>query len=71
MLNIWRNPSQLSKPSLSIGGTPLFWEGNTSIATATHKNLDKTLGELLKSGDELSVTDPALPMQLGIRLILD
>ncbi|KAK9900867.1 hypothetical protein P389DRAFT_157380 [Cystobasidium minutum MCA 4210] len=62
---------QLSKPSLSIGGTPLFWEGNTSIATATHKNLDKTLGELLKSGDELSVTDPALPMQLGIRLILD
>lgn len=61
---------QLKKPSLSIGAEPLYWEGSTSFAKATHANLDKTLGELIKPDDEINVTDPALPIQLTIQLNL-
>lgn len=62
--------SQLNKPSLNLDGKPLFWQGNTSMAKATHPNLEKTLGELLKSGDQLTVTDSNLPVQLVIHLTL-
>lgn len=61
---------QLKKPSLSIGAEPLYWEGSTSFAKATHANLEKQLCDLIKPDDEINITDPALPIQMTVHLKL-
>jgi len=62
------NPKfQLRKPSLRSKGKNLYIQG--ILEQTTRPNLDKTLAELgIETGDEIAVTDPALPGDLSLRL---
>jgi ubiquitin-activating enzyme E1 C len=58
---------QLKKPSLNGPNGPLFYQAPASLRQSTLGNLEKTLKQLsLSNGDEISVTDSALPFQLSL-----
>lgn len=61
---------QLKRPSFSLGGAPLYWAAPKQIEESTRPNLSKTLAELLKGGEDISVTDAALPIELNLRVTL-
>jgi len=55
-----RNPDvQLKKPSIRCEGKSLYMQG--ILSEQTKHNLPKTMGELIKDGDQIEVTDPNLP----------
>lgn len=59
--------SQLKKPSLSKGSTPLYWQSPPQLEESTRPNLSKTLGELLADGEtDILLTDANLPFQLNL-----
>lgn len=61
--------SQIKKPSISfVSGSPLFWQAPPQFYEQTKHNLEKALDELIASGDEISVTDKALPFSLDLRI---
>lgn len=52
---------RLKSPSLiSASGTTLYMAKPPALEKATRPNLDKPLSALIKSGEELTVTDPVL-----------
>ncbi|PWN52476.1 hypothetical protein IE53DRAFT_367179 [Violaceomyces palustris] len=57
---------QISRPSLSLSGKPLYYQAPPQIEESTRPNLEKELGQLLEEGDEITVTDAKLPFTLGI-----
>jgi len=58
---------QMRRPSLRSGGRNLYMQG--LLEATTRPNLDKTLAELgIVDGDEIGVTDPALPGNLYVKL---
>ncbi|SJX66402.1 related to ubiquitin-activating enzyme [Sporisorium reilianum f. sp. reilianum] len=57
---------QIKKPSLSLGGKPLYFQAPPQLQEATRPNLHKKLAEVCKEGDEITVTDARLPFTLGI-----
>ncbi|KAG7549045.1 hypothetical protein FFLO_03081 [Filobasidium floriforme] len=60
---------QIKKPSISFGsGQPLFWQAPPQFYEQTKHNLEKDLDELIASGDEITVTDKALPFSLDLRI---
>lgn len=63
--------SQLKRPSLSGPNGPLFFQAPASLRASTEANLTKTLSQLsLADGDEITVTDAALPFQLSLLIRL-
>lgn len=64
--------SQIKKPSISLAsGQPLFWQAPLQLYEQTKGNLEKTLGELLEDGDEVTVTDKALPFKLELKIMFE
>eukprot|EP01111_Echinosteliopsis_oligospora_P015096 TRINITY_DN5854_c0_g1_i1.p1 TRINITY_DN5854_c0_g1~~TRINITY_DN5854_c0_g1_i1.p1 ORF type:complete len:446 (+),score=108.89 TRINITY_DN5854_c0_g1_i1:60-1397(+) len=58
---------QLKRPSLRCNGRNLYMQG--MLEANTRPNLDKTLVDLnINDGDEITVTDPALPGSLYLTL---
>ncbi|GAA6000392.1 hypothetical protein JCM10207_007993 [Rhodosporidiobolus poonsookiae] len=57
---------QIRRPSLSLAGKNLYLQAPPQLEAATRPNLQKTLGELLSSGDVVSVTDAGLPFSLDL-----
>ena len=53
--------------SLAKGVEPV----DTELEEATRPNLDKTCGEVLQEGDEVTVTDAGLPFQLTLLIKLE
>ena len=51
---------QLKKPSIVGETTTLYMQSPPSLEAATRKNLELSLGELITSGEVLTVTDPML-----------
>ena len=62
--------SQLRRPSLSLGNTPLYWAAPPQLEETTRPNLVKKLGDLLTDADDITVTDSALPITLSLRVTL-
>lgn len=59
--------SQIKKPSISYAsGQPLFYQAPPQLYDLTKGNLDKLVVDLVKEGDEVVVTDPALPFTLNV-----
>lgn len=59
--------SQIKRPSLASSRTgPLFFQAPKQLHEATLPNLEKECGELLQEGDELTVTDVNLPLELTL-----
>lgn len=59
--------SQIKKPSLSYAsGQPLFYQAPPQLHDLTKGNLEKLLVDLVSEGDEVVVTDPALPFTLNV-----
>lgn len=57
---------QIKKPSLSIGGKPLYYQAPPQLEEATRPNLEKKIRDVCNQGDEITVTDARLPFTLGI-----
>jgi hypothetical protein len=59
--------SQIKKPSISYAsGQPLFYQAPPQLHEMTKGNLDKLVVDLVGEGDEVVVTDPALPFTLNV-----
>jgi len=59
--------SQIKKPSISYAtGQPLFYQAPPQMHELTKGNLDKLVVDLIGDGDEVVVTDPALPFTLNV-----
>ncbi len=60
---------QLRRPSLRSGGRNLYMQG--ILEATTRPNLEKTLEDLgINDNDEISVTDPVLPGDVAVRLLV-
>jgi ubiquitin-activating enzyme E1 C len=59
---------QIKKPSLSGPNGPLFFQAPKQLYEATKGNLEKEIGEVLQDGDQLNVTDRALPFTLTLKI---
>lgn len=53
-----------------IGAKQLYMQGPPQLKAATAPNLEKKLSELISSGDDVVVTDTALPFSLQLRVTL-
>jgi len=64
---------QLSKPSLTAPQKSLYMQKPESLRLKTMPNLDLQMGELIKTGDIVCITDPIYPMgkSLEIRVNLN
>ena len=49
----------------------LYLQGPPQLEESTRPNLDKSLADLLGAGDDVTVTDSALPFNLTLRISLD
>merc|ERR1712008_10120 len=52
---------RLQAPSITSSSKTLYMRKPAALEKATRGNLDKPLRELLRSGEELVVTDPVFP----------
>lgn len=59
---------QLKKPSLSTSTGPLYFASPPQLEAATSPNLAKLCTDVFAEGDEISVTDAALPFQMSLRV---
>ncbi|GAA6038951.1 hypothetical protein JCM8097_000590 [Rhodosporidiobolus ruineniae] len=59
---------QIRRPSLSLEGKSLYLQAPPQLEEATRPNLQKTLGELMQSGDVVTVTDAGLPFNLQLEV---
>lgn len=66
-----RAEAQLKKPSLSSQGKTLYMRFPLSIEQQTRPNLSKKLIELIDSGEEVGVSDPAFQISFRFRLIFE
>lgn len=62
----WPNHRQIRRPSISFGPKNLYLQAPPQLEQATRPNLEKTLQELMTSGDVLTVTDAGLPFSLNL-----
>lgn len=60
------NNRQIRRPSLRIATKSLYLQAPPQLEEATRPNLTKTLGELMTSGDVVTVTDAGLPFSLDL-----
>jgi len=58
--------SQLKRPSLTLGGRPLYMQSPPQLEEATRGNLTKKLKELFNPGDQVTVTDRGQPFALSL-----
>ncbi|EJD54350.1 hypothetical protein AURDEDRAFT_110037 [Auricularia subglabra TFB-10046 SS5] len=65
---IERQDIQVKKPSLSSGTKQIYFQAPPPLEIATRPNLEKPLSELIKDGDEVTVTAATLPFSLGLRV---
>ncbi|GAA5998336.1 NEDD8-activating protein UBA3 [Rhodotorula paludigena] len=61
-----RQELQIRRPSLRIATKSLYLQAPLQLEEATRPNLTKTLGELMTSGDVVTVTDAGLPFSLDL-----
>ncbi|KAF2096649.1 putative NEDD8 activating enzyme [Rhizodiscina lignyota] len=61
--------AQLKKPTIRTEGQSLYYQAPASLEEATRHNLSKKLSELLSSGDEVAVSDPAYTIDFRFQLI--
>ncbi|CAI5724780.1 unnamed protein product [Peronospora effusa] len=59
---------RLLKPSISSGTANLFMQGPPALRAATSNNLAKTLRELVKDGESLTITDAVFAGDLALSL---
>ncbi|KAL7422968.1 NEDD8 activating enzyme [Cryptotrichosporon argae] len=64
-----RQDLQIKRPSLAYeSGKPLFFQAPPALYDATKANLDKPVGELVRAGESIIVTDPGLPFSLTVEV---
>ncbi|KAI8817084.1 uncharacterized protein EV422DRAFT_543290 [Fimicolochytrium jonesii] len=61
-----RKDFQLKKPSLRTSTTSLYMAAPRALEQATRPNLTKQMGELVENGEEITVTDEALPISICV-----
>ncbi|TPX60095.1 hypothetical protein PhCBS80983_g01980 [Powellomyces hirtus] len=61
-----RKDIQLKKPSLRTSATSLYMQAPRALQEATRPNLSKCLSELIRDGEEVTVTDESLPISIQI-----
>ncbi|KAJ3208863.1 hypothetical protein HDU67_006508 [Dinochytrium kinnereticum] len=61
-----RREVQLKKPSLRTATTSLYMRAPRALEEATRVNLEKKVGELMSSGEVITVTDEALPISMNL-----
>jgi ubiquitin-activating enzyme E1 C len=59
-----RPDASAKRPSLSTGSAALYLQSPPQLEEQTRPNLEKPLADLVSEGDELVITDPALPFSL-------
>ncbi|KAF2270642.1 hypothetical protein CC78DRAFT_563983 [Lojkania enalia] len=64
-----RPESQLKKPAIRTEAKSLYYQFPPSLEEQTRPNLSKKLNELVESGEEVAITDPAFPLQFKYKLI--
>lgn len=62
---------QIRRPSLRLASKSLYLQAPPQLEMATRPNLEKSLGELLESGDVVTVTDSSLPFSLDLIVKLE
>lgn len=60
--------SQLKKPSLSTTKGPLYFAAPPSLESATRPNLGRFMRDVVGEGDEIEVTDQALPSPFKLKI---
>ncbi|POY72590.1 hypothetical protein BMF94_4417 [Rhodotorula taiwanensis] len=66
-----RQDLQIRRPSLRLASKSLYLQAPPQLEMATRPNLEKSLGELLESGDVVTVTDSSLPFSLDLIVKLE
>ncbi|GAA5976600.1 hypothetical protein JCM10908_005561 [Rhodotorula pacifica] len=61
-----RQDLQIRRPSLRLAAKSLYLQAPPQLELATRPNLEKSLAELLESGDVVTVTDSSLPFSLDL-----
>jgi ubiquitin-activating enzyme E1 C len=64
-----RAESQLKKPSLRTEAATLYQRFPPSLEEQTKANLPKKMEDLIKSGEEVAVTDPAFQIAFKFKLV--
>jgi ubiquitin-activating enzyme E1 C len=59
---------QLKHPSITTANKYLYLTNPPSLEEATKGNLELSLAELISNGEELSVTDPDLPLTMKLKV---
>lgn len=62
---------QIRRPSLRVATKSLYMQAPPQLEVATRPNLEKSLNELLESGDVVTVTDASLPFSLDLIVKLE
>ncbi|KAH8549265.1 hypothetical protein BGW37DRAFT_111971 [Umbelopsis sp. PMI_123] len=62
--------TQLKKPSLRTATKSLYMQAPPTLEKASRPNLVRKMGELVDDGDEITVTDVALPLSLQLKVKL-
>lgn len=60
---------QLKKPTIRSQEKSLYYQAPPGLEQQTRPNLSKKLSELVKSEEEVVVTDPAIPTQFKYKLV--
>ncbi|KWU43607.1 NEDD8 activating enzyme [Rhodotorula sp. JG-1b] len=66
-----RQDLQIRRPSLRLATKSLYMQAPPQLEVATRPNLEKSLSELLESGDVVTVTDSSLPFSLDLIVKLE
>ncbi|KAJ3015952.1 hypothetical protein HKX48_004291 [Thoreauomyces humboldtii] len=61
-----RKDTQLKKPSLRTESTSLYMQAPRMLEEATRPNLVRTIADLLSDGEQVTVTDEALPISMNM-----
>jgi ubiquitin-activating enzyme E1 C len=62
---------QIRRPSLRLATKSLYMQAPPQLEVATRPNLERSLSELLESGDVVTVTDSSLPFSLDLIVKLE
>jgi ubiquitin-activating enzyme E1 C len=63
-----RPDMQLKKPSLRSVARSLYMQAPPQLNALTRPNLEKRLSELIKDGEEVTVTDASLPLSMQLKI---
>lgn len=62
--------SQLKKPSLRTATKSLYMQAPPALEKASRPNLMLKMGDLVGDGDEITVTDVALPVSMQLKVTM-